>query len=81
MILRDEGLIGLDDSCADKLMSLEILSLSHNKLTTLTGFQHFVNLIELNLNFNQITSLEFLECPGLEKLFVSNNKVTLVQTQ
>ncbi|TMW63174.1 hypothetical protein Poli38472_002115 [Pythium oligandrum] len=76
LILRDEELTGIQEECAQSLTSLEILSLSHNKLTSLAGFQYFINLVELNLNFNQITSLDYLQCPALEKLFASNNKIT-----
>ncbi|RLN49668.1 hypothetical protein BBJ29_001221 [Phytophthora kernoviae] len=75
LILRDEGLEGLEESCAQGLTSLEILSLSHNRLTSLEHFQSFVNLIELNMNFNRIKSLENLQCSGLEKLFIANNQI------
>ncbi|KAG7394290.1 hypothetical protein PHYBOEH_005402 [Phytophthora boehmeriae] len=75
LILRDEGLEGLEESCAQGLASLEILSLSHNRLTSLEHFQAFVNLIELNLNFNRIVSLENLQCSGLEKIFIANNQI------
>ncbi|KAJ0407919.1 hypothetical protein P43SY_009206 [Pythium insidiosum] len=77
LILRDEEIVGVDEGCAQSLIALEILSLSHNKLVTLDGFQYFVNLIELNLNFNSITSLAPLQCPGLEKLFISSNRVNI----
>ncbi|EGZ24050.1 hypothetical protein PHYSODRAFT_485027 [Phytophthora sojae] len=75
LIMRDEELAQVDESCAQSLASLEILSLSHNHLTSLQHFQHFVNLIELNINFNQIKTLDNLQCAGLEKLFVSNNQI------
>lgn len=45
--MREEELEGLDESCAASLSSLEILSLSHNRLPSLEHFQHLVNLIEV----------------------------------
>lgn len=93
LILRDEELAHVEESCAQALASLEILSLSHNRLASLEHFENFTNLIEvsgapsrdaafrssvpfaytclcfhmpfanqqLNLNFNQITSLANLQ--------------------
>ncbi|TYZ59684.1 hypothetical protein PybrP1_011345 [[Pythium] brassicae (nom. inval.)] len=75
LILRDEELEVLDERCARALTALEILSLSHNRLASIEHFEHFTNLIELNLNFNSIASLANLQCTGLEKLFVANNKI------
>ncbi|KAF4046497.1 Leucine rich repeat [Phytophthora infestans] len=75
LILRDEELTEVDETCAQSLASLEILSLSHNRLTSLDNFQYLVNLIELNVNFNQIERLDSLQCSGLEKLFIANNQV------
>ncbi|KAL3671957.1 hypothetical protein V7S43_002624 [Phytophthora oleae] len=49
LILRDEDLAQVDETCAQSLVSLEILSLSHNRLTSLDGFQYFVNLIEVRI--------------------------------
>ncbi|EEY57177.1 uncharacterized protein PITG_10997 [Phytophthora infestans T30-4] len=75
LILRDEELTEVDETCAQSLASLEILSLSHNRLTSLDNFQYLVNLIELNVNFNQIERLDSLQCSGLEKLFIANSQV------
>ncbi|KAE9114606.1 hypothetical protein PF005_g10227 [Phytophthora fragariae] len=75
LIMRDEEIAQIGDTCAQSLASLEILSLSHNRLTSLQHFQYFVNLIELNVNFNQIETLDNLQCAGLEKLFIANNQV------
>ncbi|KAL4160322.1 hypothetical protein PRNP1_000892 [Phytophthora ramorum] len=75
LILRDEDVAQMEDTCAQSLASLEILSLSHNRLASLEHFQHFVNLIELNVNFNQIETLDNLQCAGLEKLFLANNQI------
>ncbi|KAG6966362.1 hypothetical protein JG687_00004866 [Phytophthora cactorum] len=47
LILRDEDLAQVDETCAQNLASLEILSLSHNRLTSLEHFQYLVNLIEV----------------------------------
>ncbi|DAZ95284.1 TPA: hypothetical protein N0F65_007774 [Lagenidium giganteum] len=76
LILRDEGIDWIDEQCAQNLVSLEILSLSHNKLTSLDHFQYFTHLIELNLNFNRISSIDNLQCIELEKLFLANNRVS-----
>ncbi|KAG6574514.1 Protein phosphatase 1, regulatory subunit [Phytophthora cinnamomi] len=75
LIMRDEKLAGIQETCAQSLASLEILSLSHNRFTSLEHFQFFVNLIELNVNFNQIEALDNLQCAGLEKLFIANNQI------
>lgn len=47
LILRDEELTDIDQSCAQQLVSLEILSLSHNRLSSLDQFQYFAQLIEV----------------------------------
>ncbi|KAF0711942.1 Aste57867_4964 [Aphanomyces stellatus] len=78
LILRDDNIEGLDEACAKDLASLELLSLSHNKLCSLEHFDHLTNLIELNVNFNQIDSLDALQCFGLQKLYAANNKLTSV---
>lgn len=49
LILRDEELTYVDEGCAQALASLEILSLSHNRLTSLEHFENFTNLIEVAL--------------------------------
>ncbi|ETV99698.1 hypothetical protein H310_07762 [Aphanomyces invadans] len=78
LLLRNEGIERLDEACAKKLVSLELLSLSHNALESLNHFQHLTNLVELNVNFNQIASLDTLQCFGLQKLYVANNKLTSI---
>lgn len=52
----------------------QVLSLSKNRFQSLASFENFVNLQELNLNFNQLESLEGLVAPNLQKLYLSNNK-------
>ena len=52
-----------------------MLSLSNNSLRDLEGFQSLISLVELNLNFNNVTSLDGLCCPQLQKLFLSNNLI------
>ncbi|CAK4671761.1 unnamed protein product [Aphanomyces euteiches] len=61
LILRDEAIDELEETCAKDLVSLELLSLSHNALRTLTHFEHLTNLIELNINFNHVESLDGLQ--------------------
>ncbi|CAK4080201.1 unnamed protein product [Aphanomyces euteiches] len=79
LILRDEAIDELEETCAKDLVSLELLSLSHNALRTLTHFEHLTNLIELNINFNHVESLDGLQCYGLQKLYAANNKVPLIE--
>ncbi|KUF86777.1 hypothetical protein AM587_10009592 [Phytophthora nicotianae] len=85
LILRDEELTHVDETCAQTLASLEILSLSHNRLASLEHFQYLVNLIELNVNFNQIERLDNLQIvdisplrklPELNTLSVYGNCIT-----
>ncbi|KAF1327150.1 hypothetical protein FI667_g7891, partial [Globisporangium splendens] len=62
LILRGEELAGVDGGCAQELIALEILSLSHNKLRSLQHFEHFVNLIEITditplRQFHKLTTL------------------------
>ncbi|CAM9977143.1 unnamed protein product, partial [Discosporangium mesarthrocarpum] len=73
LILRGMRLKRFDKTCPPQLTTLKVLSLSNNSLRCLDHFQHLVNLVELNLNFNYITSVEGLCCPGLRRLFLSNN--------
>lgn len=41
----------------------------------LESFQHLVNLVELNVNFNAITSLNGLNCQQLQRLYISSNLI------
>ena len=80
LILRDMGMLEIDDSCAARLMQLSSLSFSHNKFTSFHNFHHLGNLVELNMNFNHVVSLDGLvHCIHLEKLFLSSNKITSVE--
>jgi len=58
-----------DVSVVRKLQGLEVLSLSLNKLTSLSDFQHCKNLQELYVKKNQISSLsEIVWLRGLSRL-------------
>lgn len=59
--------------CCPSITRTQVLSLSNNKLRDLGSFAPLVNLVELNINFNAVTSLQGLACPGLQKLYLSNN--------
>jgi len=62
-----------------RLVGLEVLSLSNNRLTDITPLASLVSLVEVNVNFNQISDLTPLyECEQLEKLFASHNQVASV---
>lgn len=39
------------------------------------SFKPLVNLVEVNVNFNALTSLQGLECPNLLRLYLSNNLI------
>ena len=74
LLLRGLELTAFEPDCAERLPNLQTLSLSHNKFATLERFDRFGALTELNLNFNQICSLDGLEAPLLAKLYLSNNR-------
>lgn len=79
LVLREKGL-GVFDSSNDfsvkDLYNLEFLSLSHNKLTNMSGIPSIVSLVELNLNFNSISSLAGIgSLVSLKKLWISNNQI------
>mmetsp|Transcript_54423 Transcript_54423/g.172929 ORF Transcript_54423/g.172929 Transcript_54423/m.172929 type:complete len:116 (+) Transcript_54423:227-574(+) len=75
LTLRGTGLTTIAEH-APSLISLEVLSLSHNRLGSLEGFQHFKGLQHLNLNFNALESLRGLEgCTSLTHCFLANNRI------
>ena len=76
LVARERGLDSIDGACADGLVNLQVLSLSHNRFRCLDRFDALRGLEELNLNFNAIGSLEGLIAPRLTKLFLSNNRLT-----
>ncbi|GLC36097.1 hypothetical protein PLESTB_001381000 [Pleodorina starrii] len=76
LTLRNHKLQSFDHGEAARLLNLQVMSLSHNLLSSLAGFQHLKHLISLNLNFNALTSLEGISnCTGLQHLFLANNRV------
>jgi hypothetical protein len=83
LIFRDKQLSSLSTPRSidfDRLMNLEVLSLSHNLLEDIEPLSMLVALVELNLNFNHISDLSPLyECELLEKLFISHNEVKSVE--
>ena len=75
LILRNRKVKGFADDCAAGLPNLANLSLSHNRFGSLASLGgHFGALLELNLNFNQVASLDGLVAPLLAKLFLSTNQ-------
>mmetsp|Transcript_11678 Transcript_11678/g.20998 ORF Transcript_11678/g.20998 Transcript_11678/m.20998 type:complete len:738 (-) Transcript_11678:76-2289(-) len=73
--LRNENLISFD-SYAERLPSLEALSLSHNLIASLDCFSKLPNLTSLNLNYNSVVNLNGLSgCVRLQQLFLSSNKI------
>ena len=79
LILRSQNISGFSIDTAKQLENLELLSLSHNSVSSLKTFTNLTSLVELNLNFNNICSLQGLKLPLLEKLFLSNNKIVTIQ--
>ena len=79
LILRNRRMRGFSETCAAGLPNLANLSLSHNRVASLATFGgHFGALLELNLNFNRVDSLEGLVAPLLAKLFLSTNRYVFV---
>ena len=60
LVLRDRGLRDVS-ALLTPLVALEVLSLSDNYVSTLSGWPTFGSLSVLNINFNRVTSLEPLE--------------------
>ncbi|GIL76723.1 hypothetical protein Vretimale_8805 [Volvox reticuliferus] len=76
LTLRNHKLQSFDQGETARLINLQVMSLSHNLLSSLAGFQHLKHLVSLNLNFNALTSLEGISsCTALQHLFVANNRV------
>lgn len=80
--IRDDfaGCSGVDEDCARSLVNLESLSLSHQSINDLAPFKfnYFINLVEINLNFNALRTSELehiSNCTQLEKLFLSQNEL------
>jgi hypothetical protein len=77
LIIRGQAATGLQAQCAARLAGhLSVLSLSNNALQSMQSLHSMVNLVELNLNFNAISSLAELACPSLRRLFLSSNRMT-----
>eukprot|EP00284_Hemiselmis_tepida_P016501 CAMPEP_0174918548 /NCGR_PEP_ID=MMETSP1355-20121228/3142_1 /TAXON_ID=464990 /ORGANISM="Hemiselmis tepida, Strain CCMP443" /LENGTH=215 /DNA_ID=CAMNT_0016163727 /DNA_START=72 /DNA_END=715 /DNA_ORIENTATION=- len=71
--------MGLTDAATLALASnLTSVSLSHNSLTALPlPASSLPSLTELNVNYNQLSSLSFLAaCPTLHRLFAARNTLT-----
>jgi hypothetical protein len=78
LVARSLGLVEVGAAFA-RFISLEVLSLSDNQLTSLAGCGSMPQLSSLNINMNRITSLAPLaQCRQLTHLFASNNKVSSI---
>jgi hypothetical protein len=76
LIIRGQAATGLQAQCAARLAGhLSVLSLSNNALQSVQSLHSLVNMVELNLNFNAISSLAELACPSLRRLFLSSNRL------
>ncbi len=74
LVLRGKDLTGL--ACASKLTHLTVLSLSHNRLATVSSLSPIKTLEVLNVNFNRLTDLvQLAQCPKLQKIYASNNLI------
>ena len=68
LILRSQNISGFEIDSADQLENLELLSLSHNNVSSLKTFTKLTtSLVELNLNFNNISSLQGFKAPIIRK--------------
>lgn len=65
---------------AEAVTDLRVTSLSGdpNKITDMTGIEHFVNLIELRCGGNLITSLDATPLTQLELLYADYNELTSI---
>lgn len=65
----------------DELISLETLILSNNYISSISGISKIKSLTSLELDHNQIRNFQSLyglvECPSLENLNISHNKIAL----
>lgn len=62
-----------------ELISLRVLSLSHNALSDIAPVADLPMLIDLNVNHNQIKDLSpAFQCEGLEVLLAANNRLSSV---
>ena len=75
IVFRSQNVSGFVANVTNQLANLELLSLSHNRVISLQSFVSLTGLVELNLNFNSVVSLNGLCLPLLKKLFLSNNKI------
>lgn len=77
IVLRGRGMTdGSLNPVLSPLVSLEVLSLSNNSLTSLSSLPRLGALHTLNVNFNRLSSLEPLAaCTGLTKLFAASNRI------
>lgn len=57
------------------MIDFQVLSLSNNSLRDVESFKPLINLVEVNVNFNAITTLQGLTCPNLQRLYLSNNLI------
>lgn len=82
LIYRRRGLQSLQTPASvdfGELVSLRVLSLSHNKLTSIRPVADLPCLVELNINNNQIEDLSpAFQCEGLEVLLAASNCVSSV---
>ncbi|KAG8462117.1 hypothetical protein KFE25_011567 [Diacronema lutheri] len=75
LVLRDMGIEELPPVMR-RLVRVELLSLSHNRLRSLSACATMLSLTDLNVSANRLTSLAPLaHCRALRRLFVSGNKV------
>jgi hypothetical protein len=62
-----------------ELVTLRVLSLSHNALCDISPVAELPALVDLNVNHNQITDLgPAFQCESLEVLFAANNRVSSI---
>ncbi|XP_072273718.1 vasorin isoform X2 [Pyxicephalus adspersus] len=80
LYLFENGIGSIDESSFTGLWDLQLLDLSHNKLSHLPGgvFKSLANLSNLDLSSNQITEISAETFQGLgrlERLYLSGNQI------
>merc|ERR1712023_302425 len=83
LLYRHRGLRSLHTPAAvnfEELMSLRVLSLSHNQLRDIGPIAALPSLQDLNINHNRISDLRpAFACEGLHTLLAADNQVSCLE--
>ncbi|KAM3916340.1 vasorin [Leptodactylus fuscus] len=86
LYLFQNGISSVEESSFSGLLDLQLLDLSHNRLTNLPGgvFKRLTNLSNLDLSANQITEISAETFQGLrrlERLYLSENHIRSIHPE